>query len=309
MTVMLAEAGVRALPVLIYADTRRDNEDLTLPMVDHFNHCISFVPATGAVPELFLDGTAQFHSIDELPSMDRGAKVLLVSEEGGAIREIAWNDPSGLSHSEETTVLLEEDLGARLQIRARCQGEYASAVRRGFEIEAQRKTDLEKVYGRRFAGAKVADASFSDLSNLDENVNFSVEVSVPRFLEEAPEGLAVPAPRDFFGTGGALANIGSLEERTRDVVLGSPRQSSLRTVYVLPEGFRVKSLPPDQDLQNRFGKLQVTHTFDEESRRLVVERLLALTAPRVPVADYPLFREFAASVNRLGDERILLEKS
>jgi hypothetical protein len=261
------------------------------------------------VPELFLDGTAQFHSIEELPSMDRGAKVLVVTDERGVLQQIPWNQPGEFSHSEETTIQLRPDLSAELQIRANSRGAYAASIRRTFEIVAQRKTDLEKVYGQRFAGASVRDQSFSELAQPDEPVTFAVTVVAPRFLQEAPEGLAVPAPEDFFQTGKALANVGSLETRNHDVVLGSPRRSTLRTIYVLPEGFQVKSLPPDVDLKTRFGRLQVTQRKEEDSRRIVVERVLELSVPRIALADYAAFREFAARVNRIEDEVVLLERS
>ncbi|MHC4817522.1 MAG: DUF3857 domain-containing protein, partial [Planctomycetota bacterium] len=56
---MLKEIGVDAYPVLIRLEAGRSEEDLTLPMVGHFNHCISYVPdADGQGTELWLDGTA-----------------------------------------------------------------------------------------------------------------------------------------------------------------------------------------------------------------------------------------------------------
>src|SRR5262249_44846875 len=77
---MLGEAGIQAWPVLIHADERRGDEDLTIPVVEHFNHCIAWVPAAGGRPEMYLDGTAEHNAVDELPGMDRGAKVLIVKE-------------------------------------------------------------------------------------------------------------------------------------------------------------------------------------------------------------------------------------
>jgi cellulose synthase operon protein C len=307
MTVMLAEVGIRAWPVLIYGDPRRSAEDLTLPLVNHFNHCITYIPASGARPELYLDGTATFHSLEELPTMDRGARVLVVRDDGGAIQEIPWNPPEGFSHEEEIQIILGEDRGAEIQVRGASRGDFAVSVRRSFEIAAQRKTDLEKAYGGRYAGVSVKDASFSDLANLDEPVGFSFVLAAPRVLEEAPEGLVLKPPEDLFSTGGMLGNIASLEERTTDVILGSPRRAALRVRIALPPGYRVRSLPAAREATIRAGRLKAT--FESGPDGILMERVLEITSPRVPLADYAEFREFAATVNQLREERILLERS
>lgn len=307
LSVLLGEAGIRAWPVIINAESRRGEEDLTLPMVNHFNHCISYIPDVPGFGELYLDGTAQFHALEELPGMDRGAKVLVVRDDGGSIQEIPWNRPEEFSHAEEITVVLREDLGARIQIRARPAGEYAASVRQGLEIPAQRRIELERAYGARYAGAAVKDLAFSDLSNLREPVSFSVEIEVPRFLEETAAGLRPAAVEDFFWTGRQLRDVASLERRTYDILLGNPRRSVLRVAYVLPRGLRLKSLPPEHDLASRFGRLRVA--YREEGEAVRSEREIELTAPRIPISDYAEFREFAATVNRLEDERIVFERS
>ena len=308
MTVMLKEAGIRSHPVLIYADQSRGAEDLTLPMINHFNHCITYVPPGRGHEEMYLDGTAQFHGFDELPSMDRGARVLVVRDDGGELRTVPWNSPADLSIEEEVTVKLRPDLGADLEVRARCEGDYAVYLRQSFEIAAQRRTILEQAFGRRYASANVKAETFSNLANLDEPVTFSVTLDAPRFALEAPEGLALRAPEDFFGSGRSLAGIGSLESRKQDVLLSNPRRSVLRTIYEIPEGFRVKSLPRDSAIEGRFGRLQVEYR-QEDPRRIVFERAIEITSPRVPLSEYASFREFAAAINRLEQDRILLEKT
>jgi len=308
LSVMLGEAGITAYPVLIYANQRRGEEDLTLPMVHHFNHCITFVPPANGREELYLDGTAQFHSAHELPTMDRGAKVLVVEPERGPIQQIPWNEPAELSSSEEAVVTIQPNLDAKMQVRASASGDYAVSLRHSFEIKAQRRTRLEKIFGRRFASASVEDEHFSNLLDLDEPVSFSVSVNVPRFVVEEPEGLAVRAPEDFFGIGSDLARIGSLEERKYPVLLASPRSSSLKTTYIFPDSLKVKSVPPEHEIESRFGRLRVT--YEEESPgKLVAHRLIEVTSPRVSIDEYDAFREFAASVHRLKDEKIVLERS
>ena len=72
-------------PVLIFGEDRRGKEDLTLPLMRHFNHCISWVKH-GGEKGLFLDGTAEHHPYQTLPSMDYGANVVVITPKKGVLR-------------------------------------------------------------------------------------------------------------------------------------------------------------------------------------------------------------------------------
>lgn len=309
-SVMLKEVGIDAYPVLIYGTRQRSEEDLSLPLVNHFNHCITYVPQRGdsLTEGIFLDGTAKYHSLDELPSMDRGARVLIVKPDGGELDTVEWNRPEDFFSLEETTIEIDEDLSASYNTRLRLAGDYAVFARELFEIKARRKTELERIFSRRFAACTVEDNEFSAVDNLNTPVSFAVDLKIPRFVVESPEGLALRPEKDFFSTSAQLASLGGLEERQFDVVLGNPRRSQLKTVYHLPKGLQVKSLPKTQDMQNSFGRLHIEYRTDGEGR-VIVDRTIEVTEPRVPTSSYALFREFAAALKRLDDARILLERA
>ncbi len=308
MSVMLKEVGIDAYPVLIYGTQSRANEDLSLPLVNHFNHCITYIPGSDEHPELFLDGTAQRHALEELPSMDRGADVLVVNPDGGELKEIPWNDPNRLQLIEETRVRVDEDLGAELDLRVECTGDYAVYVRRSFEIESKRKETLERWFSRKFAGSTIEAQEFSALGDLDQPVSLRASIRVPKFVVEAPEGLTLRPESDFFSSSAQLAALGGLEERRFDVLVGNPRRSSLETVYELPAGLRVKSLPEPLEKETAHGLIRVEYTADSP-QRVVVRRTIEVRAARVDVAEYDVFREFTSAIGELDRKRILLERT
>src|SRR6185503_8817225 len=114
---------------------------------------------------------------------------------------------------------------------------------------------------------------------------------------------------DFFETARKYAGAGSLEERRQDLLLRPPWRSRLRVVYLLPQGFRVRSVPQDREVSGRFGSLAVRYRRSEESGRQAVtmERTFETTANRVLKADYAEFRELSTALARLKDERIVME--
>ena len=317
LSVMLAQVGIKAHPVLINAMQSRHEEDLTLPMINHFNHCITYLPGGEDHPEMYLDGTATFHSLEELPSMDRGAKVLVVREDGGSVQDIPWNTAEQLGLDESWTVRFEggaslsESSLARIRIRVRATGGFAVQVRRTFEVKARRKKLLEQVFTRRFAGATIVEESFSDLTRLDEPVTFEVELTAPSFLTKTPEGLAFSLPTDFYQSTSQLGLLGALEEREQDIIVGNPRRIRMVFDCELPAGAELRSLPEERREETRFGRFILdTNTTDAtgtSGKRLRLERLVELTTPRISVGDYAKFRELATSLEQLENEKIIIE--
>jgi tetratricopeptide (TPR) repeat protein len=308
---MLGAAGIRARPVIIEAAGARGEEDLTIPMVNHFNHAIAWVEPSGGRPGRFLDGTAEHHAVDEVPSMDQGAKVLVVREDGGTIERVPWNRPEELGIEQEIVVAVDADRGASIEDRVRVRGDFAAEVRSYFEVPGQRRTELERIYGARFAGATVKSEEFSDLADRSKPVEFRVTVRAPQFVSPSAEGDSFPALDDFFGIARDFAERGVLEERRHDLLLGAPRRSALSVVYLLPPGAKARSIPPaEREVSGRFGRLSVRWERTTVDGREAVKavRILETTAPRVARDDYSEFRELAAALARLKDEKVVIEK-
>ncbi|MEC8894904.1 MAG: DUF3857 domain-containing protein, partial [Planctomycetota bacterium] len=308
LCVMLDKVDIKAHPVLIFANRSRGEEDLSLPMVNHFNHCITYLPPAGDRPELYLDGTASFHSVEELPSMDRGAQVLIVRDDGELVQQIPWNKPKDLSVDEEWDIALAADGSAEITIGMKAKGDFAVFLRRSYELDAQRKTLLEKTLGRKFAGAKVLSQEFSNLSNLDENVSMEIRFRAPSFANSSPEEITFSLVDDFFGSVGNLGVLGALEKRENDVVLGNPRSSRLKATYRLPAGIKLKSTPESRDIDTRFGRFRLG-VDSSKAGVLMLERLFEMKKNRVPLSEYQEFRKLAASVDQLSNEKIVLRKT
>ena len=305
---MLDEVGIEAHPVLINATNSRGREDLTLPMVNHFNHCITFIPAVSEDEEdLFLDGTATHNRVEELPSSDSGATVLVVRPEGSSLKTVPWTQPGDLAVEEDVQVHVHADGSAEVEIRGRAVGDYGSVLRNHFEVAGKRKTLLEKIYGRRFAGATVEDEQFSDLRDLGQPVTFRIRLRVPSLLGESPEGLSMRPLDDFFQSNRMLEGLGSLESREHDVVLGAPRRAKLGITVHIPPGLVVKSVPSNRVLTSPSARFETRYKVTNDQVQFT--RILELTSPRVAVVAYPQFREITTQLERLREEKWVFTES
>jgi tetratricopeptide (TPR) repeat protein len=315
---MLAEQGIKAHPVLIRAEPLRQKQDLSLPLISHFNHCIVYVPGSRDRPELWLDGTAAFTSFDALPDNDRNAKVAVITPEGALVRAISKSAPSHNSTSDHFTLTLMADGSARGEVRATAGGNRSVVMRRAFRNRLHRARILDRLHGRSSAGAAASAVSFSDLRDLNVPVSYKYSLRLPAMVRERDGLLELELPdnplRGVLGSRGGdklfpvrFSTYCPGAMRTHDLVLPAAWQSSTRHEISLPPGWKPVELPRDVKLQTEFGRLTISCRF--AAGKLIIEKQLALAVTRVPAAKYRAFRKFCLAVDRLEAQRVYLVKS
>lgn len=293
---MLGEVGIEAWPVLIDAQDRRDAEDLSLALVEHFNHCIAYVPAQDGIEAMFLDGTARFHPLGVLPAMDDGAEVLVVKD--GVVERLSVPMPAADEHRVEQEIRLDvaADGSAAIRLVRRATGRNGPGDRQLFTGSAQdRRAAGERLLTGLFGTlSDDAEVTTSELEDLAVPVRVEVAGRAERVADPVDDGLEFPVvPRAF----GLLQNLAadSVDDRATDVLLGSPR-ADLRTIEViLPEGFAAAELPEAVDLRCTDAEYELRVERTDEGWR--VHERFALLTNRIPVERYAAFRAFAMGVD------------
>ncbi|GIW71659.1 MAG: hypothetical protein KatS3mg102_1201 [Planctomycetota bacterium] len=308
---MLGEVGIEAYPVLVRAAPRRPAEDLALPLISHFNHCISFVPGPGpgGADGWFLDGTAQFHDPESIPGMDAGARVVVVRPQGAELRQVPVPPPlAGNGVQEQQTVRLLPGGGAEIELELSAAGEAAALVRNLLANPAQRREVLERVYGRQFAGLRVLAVETGELAPPSAPLRVRARLQVPRLLERGSAGLQLrelgnPLEQWLSGVE-RLGRLAGSAVRRHDLLLAPPWGVWQRIRVELPSRHATKSLPPPVELQSEFGRYHKRYQLREGA--LEIERRLELSAQRVPAERYEAWRAFATGVDRAEERRALL---
>jgi hypothetical protein len=298
---MLGELGIAAHPVIIHADPLRPLDDLSLPLVAHFNHCISFLPASGDRPAMFLDGTAIYHDVDTIPDMDQGARVLVVKGERGELREVPWVEADQNRDERELTVELQANGDAMVTLEQRPRRNAAVPVREDLGNEpAKQKEKLERTLARWFGKVEIGEVTTSDLLDLNVPVQVRANLLSREFATRRDgvlwiKGSFEPNP---------LAAFARAEQRELPLLLGEPRSEVRRLRYRLPAGYAPDALPEPIDIDARFGSFHVRWTRTAEE--LVVERSLVLKIPRIETTEYPEFRAFAQSIEQADRQLVAL---
>lgn len=302
---LLGEVGIQAWPVLIHAEVARDIDDLTLPMVEHFNHCISYLPPD---PEsgragMFLDGTALWHPTDTLPEMDLGARVLVVADGEGRVMQIA--DAVAVDNADVNDFVLDltADGGGRLRYTARPTGQRAVPMREFLGSQPGRREELlERRLGRLFGEVRIEELDTSDVDDLDTPVEVTAAATVTRAADPRGDRLALRAVPETSD----LQRLASAPERRLPLLLGTPRSERETTRYRLPDGFGAEELPAPVELRESFGSF--TLHWSLRDGEVVAERNLTLSTPRIEPEEYPAFRRFASQVDAADRAPVLIRR-
>lgn len=300
---LLGEIGVPARPVLIFGNAPRTLDDLTLPMVQQFNHCIAWLPPHDGRPGRFLDGTATWHPTDTLPEMDQGARVLVVDEGRAELRDVPVTDPQRNRQQESYGVALRTDGGAEVAVEFRPLGNSAIELRQLIATEtARRREQLERYLASVLGKLELRDVTASDGLDLGAPVVVSANAAVTSLGQVKGDRWELPSTWQY----GDLQALASEAERRSPLLLGVPHGQHQTVRYRLPAGWRAGELPAPVAATTPFGAFSMRWSRDGD--QLVVDRSLDFLVPRIAPAEYPAFRDFIATVKAADQRLVLLQK-
>lgn len=298
---MLGEIGVACHPVIIHADSLRSRDDLELAMVEHFNHCIAWLPATGDRPGRFLDGTATWHPVDTLPDMDQGARVLVVDKGKAELRLIAETTPATNQRQDEHLIVLRADGSGTLEVGHAPIGNEAVALRAMLATEpARRREVVERDLVQTFGKLVLGELTASDPLDLDTAVQLRATATLTEVGQRTATQWQLPSAWNT----GDLQSLAVEPERHTPLLLGVPNGVTKTLRYRLPDGWRATDLPPAVERTAPFGTF--TMQWRTDGREVTVERRLAFTTSRIEAVDHAAFRDFAGAVKAADDQRVLL---
>jgi len=298
ITAMLKVAGVDTRLVLLRMRSlgQLDPQPASLAA---FNHAIAYVPKL----DLYLDGTAEFHGIHEMPGADRQADVLIV-EPDAASRFLVT--PEAKSAENKTTIELNVTLAGNGSADAKgsieTRGEGAPEFRRLYQAPATRRQSFEQAWAQSFPGLTVSKLDVTDLTKLEEPVKLDFEMFTPRYAEASQSFMRFYP----FGASRAYTQVlAPLVERKYDVVFPEAWVNVFRSKYRLPAEWAADAPPAKEVVASEFGSFTLECTNDKE---LACEGTMALDVARVSAKDYPKFRQWLLKVDQVFSRKLVARK-
>ena len=257
-----------------------------------FDHAIVYVPKL----DRYLDGTAEFSGLAELPAQDQGVVVLRVGPRGSVLTQTPVL-PSSENHVQRRwQVALEASGDARVDEELIIRGQAAPNWREHYQTEGERKDRYGRVWSGRFPGARLDSVAMPAIEdrNAPVTVRRGRDGAAARRARRAGSGLELPVTgrdADFVRT------YARLSARRQELVLGYPWQHDEELTYRLPAGWRLAAgAPPARRvIDGPFGRFSLDVEIDGSVLR--VRSSLNVTRARINADDYPKFRAFLLEVD------------
>jgi transglutaminase-like putative cysteine protease/tetratricopeptide (TPR) repeat protein len=298
MIALLREVGVPGELVLVR--TRRGGRLDTQPAsLAIFDHAIVYVPKL----DRYLDGTAEFAGLGELPSQDQGVTVLRVGPRGARLTETPVLPSSDNRVERRWRVTVEASGDARVDEQLTIRGQAAPNWREHYQSAGERAERYGRVWTGRFAGARLVAVDFPTVGERNAPVEVRADVVVPRLGRGAAAGgLELPLTgrdADFVRT------YARLSVRREDLLLAYPWRHDEDLAYRVPKGWHLEAAAPaTRVVESPFGRFRLEVGVEGDVVR--VRSTLDVTRARIAPADYPRFRAFLAEIDAALDGRLAI---
>jgi cellulose synthase operon protein C len=294
---LLGTVGVDADLVLLR--TRRGGRIDELPAsLAVFDHAIAYVPSL----DRYVDGTAEFSGLGELPAEDQDTMALRVSaREVKLVRTPVLPADQNLARR-QWQVELHPDGSARVVEDLSVVGQAAHEWRSYYQTEGERRERFAKSWSGRYAGAQLESLRM-ELADSNRPVVVHAEVSAPQLGEKGEGGqVGLPSSSREANLASTYARLG---ERRWPLVLGYAWRHEETVRYHLPKGARIVRLVGTRNLQNQFGGF--TMATETSPDGVTIRSTFLVTQTRISPGDYPAFRAFLRDADAALEERLIVD--
>ena len=296
---MLSEADIEALPVLIMRSgtqqlgARRPDQDLSLAMVEHFNHCIAYVPEQDGLAEQYMDGTANLTPLETLPFDDRGAQVVVIGPDGTERKLIPFKSAEFNVSEHVLSAQLNADGSAAVDYVNNSYGSYDSRTRSTFAAGLEQNQETMRRIASALFGAFDGELAIKlpDVEALSTTPSFGFSGSFNKWAavnDSVIELDASPFKDDMF------SRYTNLAERETDVVMQHALSKRRQYTLTLPPGYIAEELQA-VEVNNATGSYNWRMLIDDSI--ITITEAVVINSPRVAVADYSEFRELCRTID------------
>jgi hypothetical protein len=253
--------------------------------VQLFNHAVAYVPELN----LYLDGTAEYAALGELPPDDQGALAITVDAEGNATRRIVpFSPPEANRVTREVRARLTPEGQVEFAAQTKFAGYFAAEQRRNSE-----STDLAGSYratlSRFYPSVKIAHAVAEGTARASREVDLKIEGSM-----DAAHGAHEITLRSSLNSAGLTMKYAPERQRRNPLLVPVTPGEHEVFDYALPEGAQAM-LPADTKIKTAFGSVEVSYRRD--GNELHVETYTELLPLTVAAEEYAAFRAFCRSAD------------
>ena len=305
MQALLSLVGIHSDYLIVNTDT-----ETLLPglyTVGQMNHAMLCVPVESDT--LYIECTNPRYPLGYRHGSIAGHQVVLIKEDGGELVTVRPYPDSLRVRSEIMKVKLNPDGSAACQGNRKLTLDYAESYIGFNSLDAKEQFDVV------MSGNSLNPIEFNITSTKD---NFDAWVSMESGEEYVPEyelGYSykvknyakISGDRIFMNLNPFAKKIATDRgKRVNDIERTAGYMVSDMVSVFLPEGYVLESIPKSEIVDTKFGRFTSEIIYYEDSNMLAVTQTLEFKTGRFPSDEYDEYRDFAKSVSRLYDGRVVL---
>ena len=299
MQQLLKAVGVRSYVALINAGHNLEPVDPAFPC-NQFNHMILCIPGTS--DSTWLECTSKLTAFGELGSFTENRYALLITENGGELVRTPPSKAETNRMSMNSVIAMEPDGSGRINATIRVNGAYQAMAMDGLIRENK---DKQKKFLIESMGIRQPDNFELDVPGINrpDSIHLSLEYAK---ITDFTAGDKRFLPRAVFRFHNFSLPAG--QNRKLDYFFTQPFIKSDTTIYVLPEGYRVETIPENFTRSCPHAEFNSKSWYDATQRKLYSTTTLSLYHHRIPAKDYEQVRIFFESLRKNNPTQIILVK-
>ncbi len=267
---------------------------------DPFNHQILCVPM--ATDSIWLECTSTVNDPGSLGSFTEDREALLLTEYGGVLVHTPKSKAYDYLFICISNVNLNEDGSGSANVQLQSSGDFKTDF---LYYVSNEKKDVQKEYFVNKLDFIHPDEFKFEVDKNDRLAKTSIDITVEKipdftagtkmFLHPRIHKLwTYPLP--------AAAN------RLQDFYFKHPFEKTDSTIYQLPEGYKVETLPKAKSLTFAYGSYTTSYIYDESRKTITTTARLVLIDYKIPVKQYLATKIFFDQVLAEYEEKIIVKK-
>lgn len=271
LVAMLRASGVPANLALLTASDAQDAED-DMPGLNLFDHAIVFVPGGKNMRDLWIDATAEFTPVGELPSADQGRMALVISDHTAGLSRTPEAMSTDTVNIEKREFFLSEFGPARVVETSQWSGNQAGYLRYYYEtLTDDKRKNLENYLKNTYLAESLTKVDVSDARDMTKPFVLRLESEKAKrgttgdydavvamwpavLLNNLPQWLRQPEEEDKDDK-----SAKKKPARTEDFLLPEAFVYEWRYRIVPPAGFQAHGLPENKTIA--IGPAKLTEEF------------------------------------------------
>ncbi len=285
LVAMLRAAKIPASLAVLDVGPGKD-VDPELPGMNLFDHAIVYVPGQGGSKAMWIDATAQYFEPGTLPFPDKDRYALVIAPGTTALIKTPAAKPEDSLLVETREFEMPAYGPAHVTEVSETHGAVDASYRTSYgeAADTSYRPQLEKYAANAYL-AKLTKISHGDAADLSQPFKLTLEMDdAKRASTGVNEGLVVLFPNyaegsmpNWFGRPPAELGADASADAKREQQMGEASRAASyefqpfiderRVKIVAPDGFTLRSLPPDK--VTHLGTATLTETYSKQSDRLV----------------------------------------